>query len=54
MDDFVITESTIRFVWQPTVATTIVDAQRDPSVILPGGVFVTRVHSRLSDYAPAN
>jgi hypothetical protein len=54
MDDFVITESTIRFAWLPTVATTIVDAQRDPSVILPGGVFVTRVHSRLSDYVPAN
>jgi hypothetical protein len=54
MDDFVITESTIKFAWLPTVATTIVDAQRDPSVILPGGVFVTRVHTRLSDYIPAN
>ena len=27
------------------LATRIVDAQRDPSVILPGGVFVTRLHT---------
>ena len=31
------------------IATTIVDVQRDPSVILPGGVFVTRVHTRRPD-----
>ena len=27
------------------IATRIMDAQRDPSVILPGGVFVTRLHT---------
>ena len=52
VDDFIVTGATPTFLgakgWQ-FLATTIVDAQRDPSVILPGGVFVTRVHSRLPD-----
>jgi hypothetical protein len=52
VDDFIITSATLTLVggkgWQ-FIATTIVDAQRDPSVILPGGVFVTRVHTRLPD-----
>ena len=48
VDDFVITEA-VKVVGRLAVATTIVDAQRDPSVILPGGVFVTRVHTRLPD-----
>ena len=52
VDDFMITGSTLTLLggkgWQ-FIATTIVDAQRDPSVILPGGVFVTRVHTRLPD-----
>ena len=42
-DDFLITSAIVkdgRF-----VATTIVDAQRDPSVIVPGGIFVTRIHT---------
>lgn len=48
VDDFIITEA-IKWVGRPALATKIVDAQRDPSVILPGGVFVTRVHTRLPD-----
>lgn len=48
VDDFVITEA-IKVPGRPSIATTLVDAQRDPSVILPGGVFVTRVHTRLPD-----
>ncbi len=43
LDDFIITagiESNGKL-----LATTIVDAQRDPSVILPGGVFITRLHT---------
>jgi hypothetical protein len=54
IDDFIITAASNKFFWLPAIATTIVDAQRDPSVILPGGVFVTRVHTRLSDYIPNN
>lgn len=42
-DDFLITSAVE--VDRQLVATTIVDAQRDPSVILPGGVFTTRVHT---------
>jgi hypothetical protein len=51
VDDFIVTAANLSFGtkgWQ-FLATTIVDAQRDPSVILPGGVFVTRVHTRLPD-----
>jgi hypothetical protein len=48
VDDFVITEA-VKVVGRLAVAITIVDAQRDPSVILPGGVFVTRVHTRMPD-----
>jgi hypothetical protein len=48
IDDFIITEA-IKVAGRPSIATTVVDAQRDPSVILPGGVFVTRVHTRLPD-----
>lgn len=53
MDDFIITQA-IKSPWAswPSVAATIVDAQRDPSVIIPGGVFVTRVHTRLPDINP--
>jgi hypothetical protein len=31
------------------IATTISDLQRDPSVIIPGGIFVSRVHTRLPE-----
>ena len=51
VDDFIITEA-IKWVGRPASATTIVDAPRDPSVIIPGGVFVTRVHTRLPDFIP--
>lgn len=43
IDDFVITEAVEKE--GKLLATVIVDAQRDPSVIIPGGVFLTRVHS---------
>ncbi len=42
-DDFVITEAVEKD--GKLIATTIVDAQRDPSVIVPGGIFLTRVHT---------
>ena len=51
VDDFIITQAS-KSPGGPPIATTIVDAQRDPSVILPGGVFVTRVHTRLPDINP--
>src|SRR5260370_608434 len=43
-DDFIITEAITQD--GRLIATTIVDAQKDPSVIIPGGVFVTRAHTR--------
>jgi hypothetical protein len=43
-DDFIITEAIAQ--GGQLIATTIVDAQRDPSVIVPGGIFVTRVHTQ--------
>lgn len=49
-DDFIITEANAGLIsdagFGRLIATTIVDVQRDPSVILPGGVFLTRVHTR--------
>jgi hypothetical protein len=51
LDDFIITQAAKPDLGPP-IANTIVDAQRDPSVILPGGVFVTRVHTRLPDVSP--
>jgi hypothetical protein len=50
-DDFIITQA-FQSPGQPPIATTIVDAQRSPSTIVPGGVFLTRVHTRLPDIAP--
>ena len=46
-DDFLVTEAVEE--GGKLIATTIVDVQRDPSVILPGGVFLTRVHTRRPD-----
>jgi hypothetical protein len=46
-DDFLITSAMQKD--GQLIATTIVDAQRDPSVIVPGGVFVTRTHTLLPD-----
>ena len=51
MDDFVITKAAMkggRF-----VATEIVDAQRVPSQIIPGGLFVTHSFTRLPDHSPS-
>ena len=46
-DDFIIT-SAIKQEGR-LIATSITDLQRDPSVIIPGGIFVTRVHTRLPE-----
>ena len=42
-DDFLITGAIVEY--GRLIATTIVDAQREPSVIVPGGIFVTRTHT---------
>lgn len=42
-DDFLITEAIEKD--GRLIATTIVDAQKDPSVIVPGGIFLTRTHT---------
>ncbi len=49
-DDFIITGA-INSAWQ-AIAVTIMDAQRVPSAIVPGGVFVTHVHTRLPQTNP--
>lgn len=43
-DDFLITKAVEEN--GRLMATEIFDAQRDPSVIVPGGIFLTRVHTR--------
>jgi hypothetical protein len=45
MDDFVITGAKVRD--GHLIATTVVDAQRTPSAIVAGGIFLTRVWTRL-------
>jgi hypothetical protein len=47
VDDFIITGGVVQ--GGQLIATTIVDAQEAPSAIVPGGVFVTRTHTRLPD-----
>lgn len=47
VDDFMITAAVVK--GGVLVATAIVDATRTPSGIVPGGIFVTRVHTRLPD-----
>ena len=42
-DDFLITNAIVKD--GRLLATSIVDAQRDPSVIVPGGIFVIRAHT---------
>ncbi len=49
-DNFIVTAAEKGW---PFLATTIVDAQNEPSLIVSGGVFVTRVHTRLPDPVPA-
>jgi hypothetical protein len=45
VDDFVITAGIVR--GDRLIATAIADAQRTPSALVPGGIFLTRVHTRL-------
>jgi len=51
VDDFIITAA-VRILGASgyvMLATTIVDAQETPSAIIPGGIFLTRTHTRLPD-----
>jgi hypothetical protein len=45
VDDFIITTAIVQ--GGQLIATTIVDAQETPAAVVPGGIFVTRVHTRL-------
>jgi hypothetical protein len=47
VDDFIITGATVKH--GQFTATAIADAVRTPSALVPGGIFVTRVHTRLPD-----
>jgi hypothetical protein len=47
VDDFVITAAIVRSGHK--IATVIADAQRTPSAIVAGGIFLTRVYTRLPD-----
>jgi hypothetical protein len=47
VDDFVITGSIVKD--GKFIVTAIVDAMQTPSTIVPGGVFLTRTHTRLAD-----
>ncbi len=50
VDDIIITDASfINGVW---VALAIFDMQRTPSSVVPGGIFVTRVHTRLPSPLP--
>jgi hypothetical protein len=48
VDDFVITSAVV--LGGQLIATAIADAQETPSAIVAGGIFVTRVHTRLPDF----
>ena len=50
VDDFVITGAIVQ--GGRLLATTIVDAQQIPSAVIPGGIFLTRTHTRLPDFGP--
>ena len=47
VDDFIITAAIV--IDRQLIATTIVSAQQTPSVVVPGGIFVTFVHTRQPD-----
>ena len=47
VDDFIVTKAIVKR--KKLVATEILDAQRTPSALVPGGVFVTRIHTRVPD-----
>lgn len=50
-DDFMITDAVPLYggAGNVLIATTFLDIQREPSVIIPGGIFVTRVHTRRAE-----
>ena len=48
VDDFVITAAVVQ--GGLLIATAIADVQETPSAIVAGGIFVTRVHTRLPDF----
>jgi hypothetical protein len=48
MDDFIITGAVVQA--GMSIATTITDAQRVPSFVVAGGIFLTRSYTRLPDY----
>ena len=47
LDDFIITAATVKE--GQLIATTIEDAQRTPSALVPGGIFLTRHYTRRPD-----
>jgi hypothetical protein len=47
VDDFMITTATKRN--GRLIAASIADMQTTPSSVVPGGIFVTRVHTRLPE-----
>ena len=47
VDDFVITGGGVYNGWSSVIATAMVDAQRTPSTIVSGGIFLSRTYSRL-------
>jgi hypothetical protein len=51
VDDFIITAATrsLGGYGNQMIATTIADAQETPSALIPGGLFVTRVHTLLPE-----
>ncbi len=51
VDDFIITQGIPAPGWS-AIAITIIDAQRNPSNAVPGGVFLTRIHTRLPETNP--
>ncbi len=50
VDDFIITKAIVKR--KQLVATEILDAQRTPSALVPGGVFVTRIPNRPEPATP--
>ena len=48
MDDFIITGAIVQ--GGQVFVTTLTDAQRVPSFVVPGGIFLTRSYTRLPDY----
>jgi hypothetical protein len=49
VDDFIITGAIVQS--GVLIATSFTDAQESPSAIIPGGIFVNRVQTRLPDFS---